>query len=141
MRQPGAVLLLMVLAGVSSGCDGFTLFVSTGPLPDSHRSPTAPPPPRPIVLGDLVHGTFIVPETCFDLQAPRSGTLFIRITWDRRHGDLDLAFVSSVFSTTTSHDASVTGTLHVAQGQRYRISVVGNHGPIPFTLATSLESP
>lgn len=140
MRQPGAVLLLMVLASVSSGCDGFMLFVSTGPLPHSHQSPAGPPPPRPIVLGDIVHGTFIVPETCFDLQAPRSGTLFIRITWDRRHGDLDLAFLTSVFST-TSHDASVTGTLHVAQGQRYRISVVGNHGPIPFTLATSLESP
>jgi len=140
MRQLGSRLLVLVLAGLSSGCDGFTLFVSTGPLPNSDRSPTAPPPPRPIVLGDLVHGTFIVPETCFDLQAPRSGTLFIRITWDRRHGDLDLAFLSSVFSTTTSHDASVTGTRHVAQGQRYRITVVGDQGPVPFTLTTSIEA-
>jgi len=139
MRQLGSPLLVLVLAGLSSGCDGFTLFVSSGPLPARRTSPTAPLP-RTIVLGEIVPGTFIVPEVCFDLQAPRSGTLFIRITWDRRHGDLDLAFLSSVFST-TSHDASVTGTLHVAQGQRYRISVVGNHGPIPFTLATSLESP
>src|SRR5688572_30898757 len=130
--------LFVVLAGLSSGCDNFALFVSA-PIPDTGLPPAAPPP-RSIVLGDVVHGTFIVPETCFDLQAPRSGTLFIRITWDRRHGDLDLAFLSSVFST-TSHDASVTGTLHVAQGQRYRISVVANHGPIPSTLATSLKSP
>ena len=139
MRQPGSALLVLLLTGLFSGCDGFTLFVSTGPLPDSQRSPIAPPPPRPIVLGDVVHGTFIVPETCFDLHAPRSGTLFIRITWDRRHGDLDLAFLSSVFSTTTSYDASVTGTLHVAQGQSYRITVVGEHGPVPFTLTTSLD--
>ncbi|MGH9241242.1 MAG: hypothetical protein ACRD3G_24620 [Vicinamibacterales bacterium] len=138
MRQAGSTLLVLFLAGVSSGCDGFTLFVSAGPLPDSRTSPTAPLPPRPIVLGDVVHDTFIVPEICFDVQAPRSGTLFIRITWDRRHGDLDLAFLSTVMST-TSHDALVVGTLHVAQGQRYRITVVGEHGPVPFTLTTSLD--
>ena len=138
MRQLASALLVLVLAGASSSCDGFTLFVSTGPLPDSQQPPTAPSPPRAIVLGAVVHGTFIVPEICFDLQAPRSGTLFIRLTWDRRHGDLNLVFLSTVMST-TSHDASVTGTLHVAQGQRYRITVVGDHGPVPFTLTTSLD--
>jgi hypothetical protein len=139
MRQPASALLVLVLAGASSSCEGFTLFVSTGPLPDSRQSPAAPPPPRPIVLGDVIHGTFIVPEVSFDLQAPRSGTLFIRITWDRRHGDLDLAFLSTAMST-TSHDASVTGRLSVARGQRYRITVVGDHGPVPFTLTTSIEA-
>lgn len=138
MRQLASALVVLVLAGASSSCDGFTLFVSTGPLPDSHQSPTAPPPPRLIVLGDVIHGTFIVPEVCFDLQAPRSGTLFIRITWDRRHGDLALAFLSTVMST-TSQDALVTGSLHVAQGQRYRITVVGDHGPVPFSLTTSIQ--
>jgi hypothetical protein len=138
MRQLASALFVLVLAGASSSCDGFTLFVSTGPLPDPHRSPIAPPP-LPIVLGDVVHGTFIVPQTCFDLLVPRSGTLFIRITWDRRHGDLDLAFLSTVMST-TSHDASVTGRLSVARGQRYRITVVGDHGPVPFTLTTSIEA-
>src|SRR5687767_2018601 len=139
MRRPATALLVLVLAGASTGCDGFTLFVSAGPLPDSRTSPTAPLPPRPIVLGDVVHGTFIVPEICFDLQAPRSGTLFIRITWDRRHGDLDLAFLSTVMST-TRHDALVTGTVRVAHGQRYRITVVGDHGPVPFTLTTAIEA-
>jgi hypothetical protein len=139
MRQPASALLVLVLAGASSSCDGFTLFVSTGPLPGSRTSPTTPLPPRPIILGDVVHGTFIVPEICFDLQAPRSGTLFIRITWDRRDGDIDLAFLSTVFSV-TSHDASIVGTVKVAQGQRYRITVVGDHGPVPFTLTTSIES-
>jgi hypothetical protein len=139
MRQPASALLVLVLAGASTGCDGFTLFVSTGPLPDNRTSPTGPLPPQPIVLGDVVHGTFIVPEICFDLHAPRSGTLFIRITWERRHGDLDLAFLSTVMST-TSHDAWVTGTLRVAQGQRYRITVVGDHGPVPFTLTTSMQA-
>ena len=139
MRPFASALLVLVLTGASSGCDGFALFVSTGPLPDSPQSPTAPPPPRPIVLGDVIHGTFIVPEVCLDLRAPRSGTLFIRITWDRRHGDLDLAFLSTVFATTTSHDASVTGTLSVAQGQRYRITVVGHRGPVPFSLTTSIQ--
>lgn len=131
-------LLLIVVAGLSSGCDNFALFVSA-PLPDTSLTPTAPPP-RSIVLGDVVHGTFIVPEVCFDLQAPRSGTLFIRITWDRRHGDLALAFLSTVMST-TSHEALVTGSLRVAQGQRHRITVIGEHGPVPFTLTTSIQSP
>ena len=124
MRQPGAVLLLMVLAGVSSGCDGFTLFVSTGPLPDSHQSPapTAAAPnrswrhrPRHLYRP----GNVLRPAGAQKWDAVHPDHV------DRRHGDLDLAFLSSVFST-TSHDASVTGTLHVAQGQRYRISVVGN---------------
>ena len=138
MRQPASALLVLVLAGASPGCDGFTLFVSTGPLPDSRTSPTAPFPPRPIVLGETVNGIFVVPEVCFDLRAPRSGTLFIRITWDRRNGDIDLAFLSTVFST-TRHDAAIIGTLNVMQGQSYRIIVVGDHGPVPFTLSTSIE--
>jgi hypothetical protein len=138
MRQLASALLVLVLAGASSSCDGFTLFVSTGPLPDSPQSPTAPPPPRPIVLGDVIHGTFIVPELCFDLQAPRSGTLFIRITWDRRYGDLELAFLSTVLSV-TSHDASIIGTFNVVHGRSYRITVVGDRGPVPFTLTTSIQ--
>jgi hypothetical protein len=140
MRHRGSVFLLLLLAGVSSGCEGFKLFVSTGPLTDSRQSPTAPPP-RAIGLGDIVNGTFFVPEVSFDLLAPRTGTLFIRITWDRRHGDLHLAFLSSVFSATTSNEAALVGTLAVVQGQRYRITVVGERDPVPFSLATSIESP
>lgn len=129
-------LLFVLLAGLSSGCDNFALFVSA-PLPDTGLPPGAPPP-RTIVLGEFVSGTFLVPEVSFNLRAPRSGTLFIRITWDRRNGDINLAFLSTVFSI-TSHDASVVGTLNVAQGQSYRIIVVGDHGPVPFTLTTSIQ--
>ena len=64
--------------------------------------------------------------------------MFIRITWDRRDGDLGLAFLSTVMAA-TSHDASVTGTLHVSQGRQYRITVVGDHGPVPFSLTTSIQ--
>lgn len=131
-------LSFIVLAGLSSGCDDFALFVSA-PLPDTGLPP-GEPPPRNIVPGEFVNGTFFVPEVSFNLRAPRSGTLFIRISWDRRHGDIDLAFLSSVFAT-TSHNASVIGTLNVVGGQRYRITVVGDHGPVPFTLSTSFEAP
>jgi hypothetical protein len=141
MRRVGFLLFVLFAACWCAACDGFTLFVSAGPLPESKTSPTAPAPPRPIVLGEIVAGTFLVPEVSFDLRAPRSGTLFIRISWDRRDGQIDLAFLSTVLSTTTSHDASAIGTLHVAQGQRYRITVVGDHGPVPFTLTTSIETP
>ena len=139
MRYRGTILLLLLVAGVSSACEGFKLFVSTGPLPESRQSPTAPPP-RVIGLGDIVNGTFLVPEVSFDLLAPRTGTLFIRITWDRRDGDLHLAFLSTVLST-TSHQASVTGTLAVVQGQRYRITVLGEEDAVPFSLTTSIEAP
>ena len=137
MRKSWASLFF-VLAGLSSGCDNFALFVSA-PLPDTGLPPTAPPP-RSILLGEFVNGTFVVPEVSFNLKAPRNGTLFIRITWDRRNGEIDLAFLSTVFSI-TSHDASVIGTLTVVQGQSYRITVVGDHGPVPFTLSTSFEAP
>ena len=140
MRHRGSVLFLLLLAGVSSGCEGFKLFVSTAPLQDSRQSPAAPPP-RSIGLGDIVNGTFLVPEVSFDLLAPTTGTLFIRITWDRRQGDLHLAFLSSVFSATAGNEVSVVGTLAVARGQRYRITVVGERDPVPFSLTTSIESP
>jgi hypothetical protein len=39
---------------------------------------------------------------------------------------------------TTSHGTSVVGSLPIAQGQSYRITVVGDHGPVPFTLTTSM---
>ena len=128
--------LFIVLAGLCAGCDNLALFVSA-PLPDSGLPPTAPRP-RTIVPGEFVSGTFVVPEVRFDLKAPRSGTLFIRISWDRRNGDIDLAFLSTVFSI-TSHDASIIGTLNVTQGQNYRITVVGDHGPVPFTMTTSFD--
>ena len=126
----------IVLAGLSSGCDNFALFVSA-PLPDTGLPPTAPPP-RSIVPGEFVNGTFLLPEVSFNLRAPRSGTLFIRVSWDRRNGDIALAFLSTVFSV-TSHHASIIGTLHVAAGQNYRITVVGDHGPVPFTMTTSFD--
>ena len=135
MRKLWAALCI-VLAGLSSGCDNFALFVSA-PLADTGLPPAAPPP-RSIVPGEFVSGTFLLPEVSFNLRAPRSGTLFIRISWDRRHGDIDLAFLSTVFSV-ASHDASIVGTLKVAQGQNYRITVVGDHGPVPFTLMTSFD--
>jgi hypothetical protein len=128
--------LFIVLAGLSSGCDNFALFVSA-PLPDTGLPPAAPPP-RSIVPGEFVNGTFVLPEVSFNLRAPRSGTLFIRISWDRRNGDIDLAFLSTVLSI-TRHDASIVGTLRVVQGQDYRLTVVGDHGPVPFTMTTSLD--
>jgi hypothetical protein len=136
MRQPASALLVLVLAGACSGCDNFALFVSA-PLPDSGLPPSAPPPGS-IVLGEFVNGTFVVPEVSFNLRAPRSGTLFIRISWDRRQGDINLAFLSSVFSI-SSRDSSIVGTGHVVQGQQYRITVVGDRGPIPFTMTTAIE--
>jgi hypothetical protein len=138
MQQQRSLLFVVVLASLSCACDGFTLFVSAGPLRESRTSPTAPPPPRTIGLGDVVNGTFVLPEVHFDLQAPRSGLLFIQITWDRRHGGLDLAFLSTAFSTQASHDVSIVGTMQISQGQSYRITVVGDHGPVPFTLTTSM---
>ena len=140
MRCFQSLLCLLMLGTGLSACDGFKLFVSTGPLPDSSQSPAAPPT-RLIGLGDIVNTTFIAPEASFDLLAPRTGTLFIRIIWDRRHGDLHLAFLSTVLSTTTSHDASLIGTMAVAGGQRYRITVVGDSDRVPFVLTTSIDSP
>lgn len=142
MRQLESLFVVLILGSLSSGCDNFALFVSTGPLPRSNPSPTAPLPPRPLILGDLVNGTFVVPEVCFDLKAPRSGVLFVWLSWDRRHGDIDLAFVSTVLPATAdigTSDGSIVGTLKVAQGQSYRIAVVGQDGPVPFTLRTSIQ--
>lgn len=142
MRQLGSLLCLLMLAGVSAACDGFVLFVSTGPLPDAKHSPTAPPPPRPIVLGEVVRTTFVVPEVCFDLKAPANGTLFVRISWDPDDGDIDLAFASTVLPATvggSSGGGAAVRTLRVAAGQSYRIAVTGRQGPVPFTLTTSME--
>ena len=143
MRRLQSLLCLLLLGGSLSGCDGFVLFVSTGPLPTERQSPTSPPPTTVIAVGDVVHSTFVVPQVCFDVRAPATGILFVRLSWDPRQGDIDFAFASSVFaSVTTATSAGQTSavrSLRVARGEVYQIQVVGNHGPVPFTLATSLE--
>jgi hypothetical protein len=96
------------------------------------------------VVGDVVHSTFVVPQICFDVRAPATGILFVRLSWDPREGDIDVAFASSVFATEATAVTSVAQTsavrsLRVTRGETYRIEVVGNHGPVPFMLTTSLE--
>ena len=145
MRCIVSLLCLLILSTALSACDGFFLFVSAGPLPDQRQSPTAPVPPATvIVVGDVVHSTFVVPQVCFDVRAPATGILFVTLSWDPREGDIDVAFASSVFATNVTMVTSVVQTsavrsLRVTRGQMYRVQVVGNQGPVPFTLATSLE--
>ena len=140
MRRFGSFLCVLVLAAGCSGCEGFVLVVSTGPIPVAKSSPV----PTPIVVGELVHGTFVVPEVCFDVIAPASGTLFVGLSWDRRSGDIDFTFVSVVLPSLaatagTVSDGSKTGSLRVTRGESYRITVLGQKGPVPFTLTTSLK--
>ena len=144
MRRLQSLLCLLLLGGSLSGCDGFVLFVSTGPLPAEKRSPTSPPPTTVIVVGDVVHGTFVVPQVCFDVRAPATGILFVSLSWDPRQGDIDFAFASSVFATsvstaTSAGQTSAIRSLRVTRGEVYQIQVVGERGPVPFTLLTSLE--
>jgi len=143
MRRIGSLLCLLLFAGSLSGCDGFVLFVSTGPLPAERQPPTSPPPATVIAVGDVVHSTFVVPQVCFDVRAPATGILFVRLSWDPRQGDIDFAFASSVFASvttvTSAGQTSAVRSLRVARGEVYQIQVVGNRGPVPFTLATSLE--
>ena len=145
MRRTVSLLCLLFLGGSLSGCDGFFLFVSAGPLPDQRQSPTSPVPPATvIVVGDVVHSTFVVPQVCFDVRAPVSGILFVRLSWDPREGDIDVSFASSVFATnvttvTSAVQTSAVRSLRVTRGQMYRIQVVGNQEPVPFMLTTSLE--
>jgi hypothetical protein len=142
MRRLQSLLCLLMLGGSVSGCEGFFLFVSTGPLPDQRQSPTSQP--TSIAVGSIVHSTFLVPEVSFDVRAPANGILFVSLSWDPREGDIDFTFVSSVFATDVTRSSS-TGqqsavrSLRVTRGQICRIQVVGNHGPVPFTLSTSLE--
>ena len=142
MRRFVSLLCLLCLGSSLSGCDGFFLFVSTGPLPDQRQSPTSSP--TVIVAGDVVHSTFIIPEVCFDVSAPTSGILFVNVSWDPRNGDIDFSFASSVFATEVTRRSSTTErsavrSLRVVAGQTYRITVIGDREPVPFKLTTSLE--
>jgi hypothetical protein len=144
MRRLQSLLCLLILGGGLSGCDGFFLFVSTGPLPNQKPSPTSPPQTTVIAVGDVVRSTFVVPQVCFDVRAPATGILFVRLSWDPREGDIDFAFASSVFATsvataTSAGQTSAVRSFRVTGGQVYRIQVVGDQGPVPFSLATSLE--
>ena len=143
MRRLRSLLSVLMLSGALSGCDAF-VFVSAGPLPEQRPSPTSFPAPTSIAVGDIVHTTFVVPEVRFDLRAPATGILFVRISWDSRHGDIDVTFVSSVFasnaiSVSTTGQGSAVRSVRVTRGQTYRIAVVGSEGPVPFTLTTSIE--
>ena len=140
MRRFGSFLCLLVLAGSSSGCEGFVLIVSTGPLPVVKSSPV----PQPIVIGEVVHGTFVSPEVCFHVIAPANGTIFVGLSWDSRHGDIDFSFFSVVLpahaaTAGSPGTGSAGGSLRVTRGETYRITVVGSREPVPFTLTTSMQ--
>jgi hypothetical protein len=143
MRRLRSFLCLIAFAAACSGCDGFVLIVSSGPLPPAKSSPTGPAP-RPIFLGEVVHDTFVTPEVCFDFRAPATGVLFVRLSWDPREGDIDFTFVSAVFASLETVSASTgqkstTGSLRVTAGQMYRIAVTGRQGPVPFTLNATMQ--
>ncbi len=141
MRRLGPLLFSVMLAGVLSGCEGFTLFVSTGPIVSERHSPALLP--VPIFVGDVVHSTFIVPEVLFDVRPLASGILFSSLSWDPREGDIDFRFLSAVFATNvqtaaSTGQSSTVRSVRVTGGQTYRIAVVGSDGPVPFTLTTSM---
>jgi hypothetical protein len=151
MRRFGSHLSALLLSLVVTGCEGFVVLISTGPLPPPVPSPTGPnpPPPRPLVVGEVVHSTFAGPVVTYDLAAPSTGTIFVRLSWNRSHGPIQLAVAGSVFTqpagtSTGSTDVTIVAKTSVRSGEHYTVTVddgsdVAEKAPVDFTLSASMN--
>ena len=150
--------LLSVLALISTGGGGSTLLgapsTDASPLVSlPHQAPGATSAaPQVIGLGEEVTGTIspavfdlstgtlspAVDELFFELTAPSDGTLIVHLAWDPGLDLLGLQLEDVAFN----YWPPTLGTLQVAAGQTYRLSVWANpwglSSPVPFVLTTSI---
>jgi hypothetical protein len=111
--------------------------------------PPPPSAPRPIVPGEAVYGTiFAGQRLSFDLIAPSSGFVGLRLDWDPRLGYLDLGVELDLGELGSFSElppvAPIHGILDVVAGRTYRLWLNAPIYPDPegirFALTTSLVS-
>lgn len=132
---------------IISGCDGVVLIVSTGPTPPLVPSPTAHTSARDIAFGVAVFGTVTTtqPVQVFDVIAPTTGVLVVRVSWDVRTSgsQLLLRVGNTAFPGVRPDWSPIVGRVRVAKGDRCRLTVeaqdAGRISTDQFTLTTSLE--
>ncbi len=85
-----------------------------------------------------VHGVSYL----YELTAPASGTLTVRLSWDANRGSLELWLADALCAPKSS---PTVAQLLVAAGQKYRIKVADaaawdyDELKLPFKLTTSIE--
>jgi hypothetical protein len=101
---------------------------------------------REIAVGDVVNDVLVAhgTEHTFSFTAPSTGTVKLRLTWDRSCGFLDL-WVANAWLT-GAPGSTIDASLPVLAGQRYSVRVA-DAAPwdydvlwLPFALATSIKS-
>jgi hypothetical protein len=126
MRYVATLSGLLVLA---SACTSDTRALPTAPSPPPAVSSPEPPPPvdprpaAPISVGQEVTGTLTAngAQNLFELTAPSSGTLVVRLSWDVTDGRLELQLGSTQFGAENGNP--IIGRLTVVADQKYRVTV------------------
>ena len=100
-----------------------------------------------ITVGQQLRGTFIGNPLIYDLRAPSSGTLILRLTWDSRvNGARFMITVGNTrFLASAPYWSPVVGRLTVLAGQIYRVRIEEGFAPWdygfndPFVLIATIE--
>ena len=139
------VLALLVIAPVTSGCEGTTIFISTSPstivVRAGHVDGGA------IVVGRPVAGSLTSRHSSvhYRVVPPRSGTLVLHVNWDRRDCVVGVQFASTTLPASPGSTPPISARLSVQGGQSYELQIMdgrsgdGSAPDVPFTVTTSIE--
>jgi hypothetical protein len=121
MKTCATVVTVLVLAA-TCGCNS-----SRAPTSPTTPNSTTPPPTEStstirISVGQEVSGTMKDHGTKdnYDLVAPSSGTLVVRLDWSMAQARLELWFVGRLIS---QDNSPIVARLPVEAGQQYRLTV------------------
>jgi hypothetical protein len=142
MNRPAAFLVLLMAVPACTYGDG--LFV-TPTLPSN--STFVITSVGAITVGQQLRGTFIGNPLIYDLRAPSSGSLVLRLTWDSRaNGARFMLTVGNTrFLASAPYWSPVVGRATVFAGQTYRVRIEEGFAPWdygfnePFVLMATIE--
>ena len=139
------VLTLLVVAVITSGCDGTVIFISTSPstvvVKAGHVDGGT------IVVGRPVAGRLTSHQSVvhYRVVPPRTGTLFLHVNWDRQDCAVGVQFAGTMLPVGPGSIAPIMARLPVQGGQSYEVRVMdGRPGDasapdVPFIVTTSIE--
>jgi hypothetical protein len=139
------VLALLVIAAITSGCEGTTIFISTSPSTIVVRAGHVDG--GTIVVGRPMAGSLTGPHSTvhYRVVPPRTGTLVLHVNWDRRDCVVGVQFANTTLHASPGSIPPIMARLPVQGGQSYEVQIMdGRSGDasaldVSFTVTTSIE--
>ena len=141
-------LLVFSIALVACGSrDGSVTPAAPSQVTPGTESGPATPAHAVINVGEPLAATFASQPLTYDLTAPSTGTLVLKLSWDpsRDGARLMIIVANTPFTASAPNWSPVVGRVQVSKGQTYRVKIEEGVAPWdygsddPFVLTTAIE--